>query len=160
MKWRNGAIDGVVFRAMARHYDNRGWLAETFRSDEIDTEIMPVMSYVSVTHPGIARGPHEHSEQTDLFAFAGPGNFKLKLWDNRKNSPTHGNTVTTIVGEDNPTAVIVPPGVIHAYKNISVADAWALNFPNRLYAGTERKGPVDEIRHEDKMDVDWDVGGE
>jgi dTDP-4-dehydrorhamnose 3,5-epimerase len=53
------------------------------------------------------------------------------------------------VGENNPVFVIVPPGVVHAYQNIGAADAFVLNFPDRLYAGRGRKEPVDEIRYED-----------
>jgi dTDP-4-dehydrorhamnose 3,5-epimerase len=46
-------------------------------------------------------------------------------------------------------AVVVPPGVVHGYKNVGSADAFVLNFPNQLYAGTGKTEPVDEIRHEE-----------
>jgi dTDP-4-dehydrorhamnose 3,5-epimerase len=52
------------------------------------------------------------------------------------------------VGEDNPMFVMVPPGVVHAYRNVGESDAIVLNFPNKLYAGEGKKEPVDEIRHE------------
>jgi dTDP-4-dehydrorhamnose 3,5-epimerase len=55
-------------------------------------------------------------------------------------------------GKDNPVLVIVPPGVVHAYKNVGEADAFVLNFPNQLYAGWGKKEPVDEIRHESDPD--------
>jgi dTDP-4-dehydrorhamnose 3,5-epimerase len=51
-------------------------------------------------------------------------------------------------GEQKPQAVIVPPGVVHAYKNIGSIPGWVINLPNRLYAGKGRKETVDEIRHE------------
>jgi dTDP-4-dehydrorhamnose 3,5-epimerase len=51
-------------------------------------------------------------------------------------------------GTDRPTAMIIPPGVVHAYKNIGTTHGWAFNFSNRLYAGEGRKERVDEIRHE------------
>jgi dTDP-4-dehydrorhamnose 3,5-epimerase len=44
--------------------------------------------------------------------------------------------------------VIIPKGVVHAYRNIGASQGMVLNFPNRLYAGTGKKSPVDEIRHE------------
>ena len=44
--------------------------------------------------------------------------------------------------------LIVPPGVVHAYRNISKEPGVVFNCPNRLYAGPGRKEPVDEIRHE------------
>jgi len=48
--------------------------------------------------------------------------------------------------------VIVPPGVVHAYRNVSDEPGWVFNFPNRLYRGPGRSEPVDEIRHEDLED--------
>jgi len=152
MEWQEGEIRGVVVRRAVRHTDPRGWLAEIFRADEIDADCMPAMSYVSVTHPGVTRGPHEHVTQTDLFAFMGPGDFRVKLWDNRPDSPTRGRTTSLIVGESNPTVVCVPPGIVHGYTNISAADAWVFNGPNRLFRGPGRNEPVDEIRHEDRPD--------
>ncbi|HVX15477.1 MAG TPA: dTDP-4-dehydrorhamnose 3,5-epimerase family protein [Pirellulales bacterium] len=143
-------LEGVVFKPLKRFNDARGWLIELFRQDELAGADWPQMAYVSQTLPGIARGPHEHVEQSDYFAFVGPGDFKLYLWDARPHSPTHGQRHACVVGESNMQAVIIPPGVVHAYKNISAVSGWVFNCPNRLYAGEGRKHPVDEIRHEDK----------
>jgi len=63
-----GEIQGVQIRRLSRFEDHRGWLAELFRHDELPEQYHPVMAYVSQTLPGVARGPHEHREQTDLFA--------------------------------------------------------------------------------------------
>lgn len=76
-------LDDVLFVPLVRHADQRGWLIELYRSDKLAAEQLPMMSYVSQTAPGVARGPHEHAEQTDCFAFIGPGDFKLYLWDSR-----------------------------------------------------------------------------
>ncbi|MEX2185980.1 MAG: dTDP-4-dehydrorhamnose 3,5-epimerase family protein, partial [Pirellulales bacterium] len=142
------SIAGVEFRPLASHADARGWLVELFRHDELDERLHPAMAYVSETLPGVARGPHEHVEQTDLFAFFGPGDFRITLWDARPASPTHGAQVVQVVGASAPMAVVVPPGVVHAYENVSDKPAWVFNAPNRLYAGWRGKEPVDEIRHE------------
>jgi dTDP-4-dehydrorhamnose 3,5-epimerase len=83
----------------------------------------------------------------------GPGNFKVKLWDNRKESKTYECYMEIVGGEDNPIRVLVPPGVVHGYKNISLeVDGMVLNYPDKLYRGWDRKEEVDEIRHEDKED--------
>ena len=145
----NCDIDGVVIREISNHHDDRGWLAELFRHDEIDSESYPTMAYVSVTKPGVARGPHEHAEQTDLFCFLGPSTFRLYLWDNRESSPTFGAKAVLDLGETKHALVIVPPGVVHAYRNIGDIDGLVFNAPNRLYAGEGKRQPVDEIRHED-----------
>jgi dTDP-4-dehydrorhamnose 3,5-epimerase len=148
--WTKGPIDGVVINKLTKHLDERGFLCETFRSDELPPDLKPVMSYVSYTEPGFARGPHEHTAQTDIFSFIGPGNFKLKLWDNRPGSATYGHYTSLFCGADNPVTVIIPPGIVHGYKNISTTERGSvLNYPDRLFMGKGREEPVDEIRHED-----------
>ena len=142
------AIAGVISKPLARHTDTRGWLVELYREDELDAQLHPVMAYVSQTEPGVARGPHEHVDQTDYFAFIGPGDFELVLWDARPASATHGLQTRTVCGISNPLAVVIPPGVVHAYRNISDTVGWVFNAPNRLYAGEGKREPVDEIRHE------------
>lgn len=149
MAWTEGQIDGVLVRPLAIREDRRGWLAELFRDDELPAGLRPAMAYVSMTRPGVQRGPHEHREQTDIFAFVGPGDYLLRLWDPRAGSATRGRMRTLTVGHRSPALVVVPPGVVHAYRNVSAGDAWVLNFPDRLYAGPGRQGQVDEIRHED-----------
>lgn len=155
MKWENGEIDGVVVRQAKKFIDKRGWLSEIFRTDEIAPGITPVMSYISVTNPGVSRGPHAHVDQTDMFAFMGPGNFSVKLWDNRPASSTYRKLMVVTAGEDNPAIVVVPPGVVHGYTNISAKDAYVLNLPNRLYAGEGKKSPVDEVRHENEANSEF-----
>ena len=103
----------------------------------------------AASHPGVARGPHEHVDQTDGFAFIGPSDFKLFLWDSRLESRTRGHRKVVTVGASNPAAVWIPPGVVHAYRNVGEIPGLVFNAPNRLYAGWGKKEPVDEIRHED-----------
>ena len=142
-------IEGVIVRPLKKFRDSRGWLGELFRNDELPDENIPVMAYVSETLPGVARGPHEHVDQADYFAFIGPGEFMLYLWDARLHSQTHGLRWRRRMGETAPQAVIIPPGVVHAYRCVSEVPGWVFNAPNQLYAGRGRKENVDEIRHED-----------
>ncbi|HYO62166.1 MAG TPA: dTDP-4-dehydrorhamnose 3,5-epimerase family protein [Pyrinomonadaceae bacterium] len=152
-EFKRGKIEGVVVRDLRKFLDERGWLAELFRHDELDAEFHPAMAYVSTTQPGVQRGPHEHVSQADLFCFIGPSNFKLRMWDNRRESATFGHVMTLFVGEDSPKSVLVPLGVVHAYRNVGHAPGVVINCPNRLYMGEGRRDPVDEIRHEDDPDT-------
>src|SRR5262245_5857284 len=97
MEFRPGPIEGVVWTRLQKHGDTRGWLCELFRRDELPPGFCPVMAYVSLTGPGVARGPHEHAEQTDCFCFLGPSSFRVYLWDARPSSPTCGNRQTELV---------------------------------------------------------------
>jgi len=147
-RFSEGEIKGVVVRKLKRYPDDRGWLTELFRKDEMEAEFLPAMAYISSTNPGVVRGPHEHWDQADYFCFIGPSNFKLRVWDNRKDSETFGSMMTMVVGQDNPAAVLIPAGVVHGYRNVGEVDGIVINCPNRLYAGDGRKEEVDEIRHE------------
>ena len=145
-------MDGVIVRELGVHADDRGWLVETYRSDEV--AFQPVMSYVSMTKPGIARGPHEHMKQSDYFCFF--GNFRLYLWDNRKGSPTYGEKLFFDIKEK-PHMAVVPPGVVHAYKNLGPGDGLVINMPDCLFKGEGRTLPVDEVRYEDDLESPFKV---
>jgi len=154
--WTEGSIDDVIIEPFRVFSDERGWLAELFRRDELDAKDYPAMGYLSSTLPNVARGPHEHRDQTDRFAFFN-GHYRLFLWDARDNSPTSGNRFILDVGAGNSVVVVIPPGVVHAYRNVGEDPAFVLNFPDRLYAGEGKAEPVDEIRHEDREDSLFDM---
>ena len=148
-------IRDVIIKQITKNNDQRGWLAEIFRQDEL--VFNPAMAYMSLTNPGVVRGPHEHVQQSDCFVFLGPGSFQLYLWDGRENSETKGEKMEIIVGEDNPSLVIVPPGVIHGYKCISEVSALSINLPDKLYKGAGKSEEIDEIRWEDKVDSPYKI---
>ena len=150
MSFRTGEIAGVIWKPLKRFNDPRGWLCELFRHDDMPDKYHPVMAYISATEPGVARGPHEHVDQADYFCFLGPSNFKIYLWDNRSQSPTYEVFQSDLVGIDKPMGLVVPAGVVHAYKNVGKESGIVFNAPNQLYKGRGRKEPVDEIRHEDE----------
>jgi dTDP-4-dehydrorhamnose 3,5-epimerase len=149
LPFRPGKVEGVSWRSLRAHHDSRGWLCELFRQDEMPADVQPAMAYLSETLPGATRGPHEHLQQTDYFCFFGPAAFKLYLWDNRLESPTYLCHEIAILNPSLPLTVVIPPGVVHAYRNVGDSAGLVVNCPNRLYRGDGRNDPVDEIRHED-----------
>ena len=148
----DGPIAGVEIRELPFYGDDRGWLVELFRNDELPPENRPAMAYVSATLPGAVRGPHHHRHQSDCFAFLGPGELTLFLWDVRAGSATWGRRMRMVLDASNRQTVIVPPGVVHAYRNDGDVPAWIFNAANRLYAGEGKRAPVDEVRHEDRAE--------
>lgn len=140
--------------------DDRGSLSELWRRDELRYQFAvykPAMAYLSWTSPGQSRGPHEHKEQADLFVFAGPGSFILHLWSGQTR-------LVLYVGDPELSdcrrrAVLVPPGVVHAYECVSAEPGLVINLPDRLYRGAGKKGEVDEIRHEDDPDSPYKISG-
>jgi dTDP-4-dehydrorhamnose 3,5-epimerase len=159
LPFRPGKVDGVLWKLLEPHQDERGWLCELFRHDELAAELQPAMGYLSQTLPGQTRGPHEHLQQTDVFCFFGgdghvgltrgrsPANWHIYLWDNRPESPSYLCNEIAILRQ--PMSVVIPPGIVHAYRNVGKTAGLVVNCPNRLYRGEGRKDPVDEIRHED-----------
>ncbi len=145
-------MEGVEIKEVKLYEDQRGWLGEIVRNDE--TEYRPEMTYLSMTKPGRVRGPHEHVEQTDLFCFI--GQFRLYLWDNRQTSATFREAMVVDMS-GLPTTAVIPPGVVHAYKNIGSGDGLVLNMPDRLFMGKGKSEPIDEIRHEDDPDSPFKI---
>ena len=147
-------MEGLEVRKLNIYEDQRGWLGEIIREDE--TTLKPLMAYISMTKPGIVRGPHEHTEQTDCFCTI--GSFRLYFWDNRKTSITYKEH-KIIDTSDIPTIAIVPPGIVHAYKNIGSREGFAINLPDRLYKGQGKSAPVDEIRYENNPNSPYKIEG-
>lgn len=150
--FRPGVIHDVAVRHLSKHIDERGWLAELFRRDELAEEFYPQMAYISSTLPGFTRGPHAHKHQADLTCFIGPSDFKIRMWDNRNESKTYLNVMTLFAGQDNPIAILIPKGIVHAYRNIGDVPGIIINCPNRLYGGEGRNEEPDDVRYEDNGD--------
>jgi dTDP-4-dehydrorhamnose 3,5-epimerase len=148
-------IEGVLIKKLQKYEDARGYLTEIYRCDELDHR--PAMGYLSLTNPGIVRGPHEHRYQTDAFIFAGPGSFRLYLWDRRVESKTNGEKMELEVGVDNPCLVTVPPGVVHGYKCVSSEPAYSINLPDKLYKDIRKESEIDEIRWEGVADSPYKI---
>lgn len=141
-------IEGLVLRKLRKYTDKRGWLVELFREDEYPEKFRPAMSYISLTEPGEARGPHEHRYQTDYFCILGPSVFRVYFWDNRPHSPTFKREFQFEADNKEIISILVPPGVVHGYKNIGEKEGYILNAPDRLYRGKGKKEPPDEVRFE------------
>lgn len=150
-------IEGIIIKNLVNHADSRGRLVETFRIDELPEGVRPVMSYVNFTKPGYWRGPHEHRERIEIFAFPGPGNLTVTLWDNRPDSPTFGEKVSFIAGEKDPLLLIIYPGIVHVVDNsIGNDDALLINYPTTLFKGWGRTEEfTDEIRYENDGSIFW-----
>ena len=142
-------IEGLIIAPLEIHDDERGWLAEIWRADNLKGQVCPAMAYCSMTRPGQSRGPHEHRYQTDRFGVVGPSTLRFYFWDNRSDSPTHGTHLTYDAGESNPSIIVIPPGIVHGYLNIGKLEGLVFNSPDRLYQGEGKREEIDEIRHED-----------
>jgi dTDP-4-dehydrorhamnose 3,5-epimerase len=141
-------LPGVRVEALPVFRDERGSLHELFRADEIPADFRPVMACSSWSIPGVTRGPHQHIGQDDYFTFAGPSNFSVFLWDDRDGSAREKKGWFILTGEQAPTRIHVPRGIVHAYRNTGNVSGLVVTVTSLLFKGQGRRAPVDEIRHE------------
>jgi dTDP-4-dehydrorhamnose 3,5-epimerase len=141
-------LPGVRVEALPVFKDERGSLHELFRVDEIPAGFKPLMACSSWSHPGVARGPHQHVGQDDYFTFAGPSDFCVYLWDDRPGAAGAAKGWIINTGEQAPTRIHVPRGVVHAYHNVGHVFGLVVTVTSLLFKGENRRDPVDEIRHE------------
>jgi len=52
------------------------------------------------------------------------------------------------MGVNIPGSALIPKGVVHCYRCISVDPGLVINFPDQHFMGQAKASPIDEIRHE------------
>lgn len=145
-------LDGVIIRPLSKHVDERGYVMEILRDD--DPEFVKFgQVYVSTCYPRIVKAWHGHTRQTDHFCVV-KGNAKIGLWDRRPQSPTHGETMSLVIGEQNPCLVVIPPGVWHGQMAVGTEMSILVNVPTEHY---DKESP-DELRADaftPEVDFEW-----
>jgi dTDP-4-dehydrorhamnose 3,5-epimerase len=145
-------IDGVKIKDLKVIPDERGFLQEIMRNDdEMFSEFGQV--YMTTTYPGVVKGWHFHSDQTDNIVCL-KGMIKLALYDDRADSKTKGEVNQFFIGEQAPKCIQVPKGVYHGWKCVSSDTAYIMNMPDKAY---DYKKP-DEHRvdpHNNDIPYDW-----
>lgn len=102
---------GVTLRPLDPHPDRRGWLLEAFRHSWVPG-VEAAQVNVTWSRAGALRGCHVHGLHTDYFVLAS-GHVTVGIKDLRKRSATFGMTALVDLAGDAPTAMAVPPGVLH-----------------------------------------------
>ena len=145
-------IDGVKFKPLAAHDDQRGWLAELVRRDDPDF-VRFGQVYLSVTFPEVVKAWHLHRKQYDLVACV-QGTILLVVHDTRPDSPTRGQTDEFYLGTRRLGRVRIPPGLHHGWKCVSTEEAMVVSLVSELYDAAE----PDEVRlppHCEEIPYDW-----
>lgn len=146
-------IDGVVFKDLITHTDERGFVRELIRRSDDFFDEFGQWSH-SQMFTGVIKAWHVHQKQTDWWYVAG-GVLKVALFDTRSDSPTAGRTMEFLMGDDQQCRIVrIPPGVAHGCK--------CLKGPAHLFYITSRSyDPADEgrIPHDDPdIGYDWLAG--
>lgn len=130
MKRQELAIPGVALLAAERIDDERGYFTEIFR--EADAGARFVQANRSRSRAGVLRGLHYHARQTDLWHVAG-GMCEVALADLRRSGERA--TLTLSLSGDDPTALLIPPGVAHGF--LALTDADLIYWVTHEYDGSD-----------------------
>jgi len=144
-------IQGVETYPLKRICDERGMIMHMLKCTDAHFEKFGEI-YFSITYPGVIKGWHEHTEQTQFYAVI-DGMIKLVLYDSRSNSPTQEKLMELFIGENHYQLVKIPPHIINGYKVIGTKTAIIAN------CATLPHDPQEMLRydpHGDKVPYRWD----
>jgi dTDP-4-dehydrorhamnose 3,5-epimerase len=130
---RPTAIDGALIQPLSWFDDQRGGLSVLLRGDQphLHGERFG-QAYITTVLPGVVKAWHRHEKQWDRMVGL-LGRTLLVLQDGRADSPTRGATVEVIFSQRQHQLVLIPPGVWHGLKALSV-ESMVLNLPDQPYS--------------------------
>ena len=138
-------LPGVRTYDLTKFVDERGFFAEVLRrdwSELLDGEWI-AQANLSMSYPGMIRAWHRHTRgQVDYFLVL-KGALKIAAYDDQEGSPTRGQLVEVVAGEDRLQLVRIPGHYWHGTKAVSPTPALVLYFVTRLY---DYENPDEERR--------------
>ena len=146
-------IEGLKIINLRKIPDERGAIFHMLKNtDEHYTKFGEI--YFSVCYPGVVKGWHEHTKQTQNYCVI-DGMMKLVLFDNRPKSPTYKKLQEIYMGDLNYSLVQIPPFVVNGYKCIGEKKCIVANCSDLSH------DPNEMIRHDPiknkLIDYSWEV---
>jgi dTDP-4-dehydrorhamnose 3,5-epimerase len=124
--------DGVTFRDVPTHLDERGAVVELFDSRWNWHPDPVVFTYSFTIRPGFMKGWGLHKDHEDRY-FILFGELEVVLYDERPGSPTEGLVSKIVLSEYRRRLMNIPAGVWHAERNLGSTDVVVINFPTIPY---------------------------
>jgi dTDP-4-dehydrorhamnose 3,5-epimerase len=147
-------IDGVAIAELEAVGDERGWFAESFRSEWFpDISWAQLQCNRSESRAGTVRGLHYHHLQVDYWHCLA-GSLRVGLYDLRRSSPTRGRGEILHLDHRQPQGLFIPSGVAHGF--LALTDVTLTYVVNRYY-----DGGVDEYSlawDDPDLGLAWDLG--
>lgn len=125
----------MVLRPLTTHADERGTVTELYDPRWGVNDDPLVFSYLFTIRPGAAKGWGVHRRHEDRYAFLS-GTLELVFYDEREESPTHGQESRLFLHEHDRALLVIPRGVWHAERNVGQTDVAVVNFPTIQYDHT------------------------
>jgi dTDP-4-dehydrorhamnose 3,5-epimerase len=124
--------EGVIFRDLPTHVDERGSVVELFDPRWQWHPEPLVFAYCFTLRPGYVKGWNLHKMHEDRYCLLF-GEMELVLYDPRPDSKTHGEICRISLSAHHRRIVNVPRNVWHADHNIGTTDAVVVNCPTMAY---------------------------
>lgn len=162
MKFSSTELAGVWLIEPVRHYDQRGYFCETFRSDlfEQATGIKPrfVQENESVSARHVVRGLHYQAgaaAQAKLVRVSEGAIVDVAV-DLRHDSPTYGRHICVELSADNGRQLYIPRGLAHGFAVLSETARFQYKTDNYYCPEAERTLRLDDAT----VGVAWPVARE
>jgi dTDP-4-dehydrorhamnose 3,5-epimerase len=147
-------IEGVKVVPLVAHVDDRGYLIEIIRATDPHFTKFGQVYLVGSVARGTIRAFHKHKELIDWF-FISNGSAKFALRDDRPDRPTYQEMQTVVIGTNNPSLIVVPPGVFHGWMALE-DNTQLISTASEVY----NRGNPDEVRvPPDSFGYVWEVTG-
>lgn len=143
-------IKGVQVKPLRQIFDERGKVMHMLKVGDPEFQQFGEI-YFSCVNPGAIKAWHIHKEMTLNYAVP-HGHIKFVLYDNRPESPTHGEIQELFLGPDNYCLVTVPPMVWNGFKGMGAEVAIVANCATIPHSPDEidRRDPFDS-----SIPYDW-----
>lgn len=125
-------IEGVSFRNVTTHIDERGSLVEIYDTRWGWHPAPVVFAHCFTIRPGFVKGWGLHETHQDRY-FILFGDMELVLFDPRPNSSTYGKINKILMSESKRRLVNIPTHVWHAEHNVGTADVVVIDLPTEPY---------------------------
>jgi len=141
-------IDGVSFVPRRIIPSAQGEVKHLLKNTdpEFSTESLPFgEAYLSILYPGFRKDWKLHTKCLQrLYVLVGMVEFAM--YDARENSPTYGKFQREMIGVDRHGILIIPPGVIATWRNVTEGNTMILNLATLPHDPEESKIiPFEEI---------------
>lgn len=159
MKYIPQSIPDIVLIQPKVLGDDRGYFVETFRQETLEKQVGHTVNFVqdneSKSNKGVLRGlhfqlpPYAQSKLVRVIV----GEVLDVVVDIRKNSPTFGQVVTTILNDTNKHQLYIPRGFAHGFLVLSDTAIFSYKVDNYYSPEHDRGLAYDDA----SLNINWQL---
>lgn len=151
-KIKETGIEGLKVIPLKAHVDDRGFLIEILRACDPHFNKFGQIYMVADFAKGTVRAFHKHKKLWDFF-FIAAGAAKFAFYDDRRRSHSYKKIVTVVTSLENPSLIIVPPGVFHGWMALQ-DNTILISTASEVY---NRKNPDEARVPYDSFGYEWAI---